>query len=143
LIHIFQTRANNRQWTKIQRSILMNEQGIHVIILSQEDVRTNSQGNVTWLVNPIKQACANARACTNTRVVLVDLIPTKGELNLSTKRKLRRAIEDNADVAQRVDAARIMTPEELDRRGLTRRGERLLVEIITQTLQEMPVSQFV
>ena len=142
LIHIFQVRANNRQWTRIHRSILENQQSVHVIILTQDDVRADAHGNDEWLIGPMKQACANARSCSNTRVILVDLIRPKGEHNLSVRRKLRRVVIDNSDVVTRVDAARLMNSHELNQFGLTAHGERFLIEIVVQALQEIPVHAF-
>ena len=142
LIHIFQVRANNRQWTRIHRAILENEPSVHVIILTQDDVRADTHGNNTWLINPIKQACANARNCSNTRVIMVDLIRPKGEQNLSVRRKLKRTISDNSDVVTRVDAAKHMSSSELNQFGLTAHGERFLIEIVVQALQEIPVHAF-
>jgi hypothetical protein len=136
LIHIFNTRINNKQWARIHRAILVNEPSIHVIILTQEDVRKDNHSNDMWIVEPLKQTCANARVCSNTQIIVLDLIRMRGKQNLFVRRELKRLVTQSTDVMTRIDAAKLMNSHELDEAGLTIPGEKLLLEIVTQALQE-------
>ncbi len=136
LIHVSRSRLNNNQLIEINRRILDDQDSVHIIILTERDIRPNKRD---WLPDAIFQIGANAKICGERypRVICVDLIRPLTKANLAARRDIRQVTHQFKRTIKRLDAAKFMNVDELDDFGLTLAGEKFLMELLTQALQEM------
>ena len=139
LIHISYSRLNNRVLAQINKTILEEESGVHILILTRQDVRATKE---EWLERALHQMCANARFRTKTRIILVNLVKHRVDNIVALKQVMEQAAKKSNEILTLVDAAPLMRNRELDLTGLTEAGERFLIESLVQALQDIPFHAF-
>lgn len=132
VIHTSLRRLDYNFLRQISQTVLRDEQSIHFVAITENDVRNS---NEYWLADSLEQICSSARLCKKTDIVLLDLIRVgKSHKNTRTRRQVRRVAARFNDVSERIDAASQLRTEELDEFCLTDAGAKLVIEIMAQHL---------